>query len=240
MNALVMLALLEHVSAKKDRQKRVESRNSAFDYCMLVCAIEPKHSGALNQLANHYFHTWRLLLQEEEKSKLSFRCFAVDPEHLFVQASWAEEISVHDQIRINNCASIHSIQEIIGASFQEFSTRLPDNIDVRDFVVLKLSPPIGGNFAELLHVFHLDWKELSRVEQLSQQALHNTSIPSITAESNLMLGKVAHSRGNLGLAFELYRRASKDQPDLSLALFGQAEVKLAQLLSVFFFFTLLN
>jgi hypothetical protein len=56
---MVLLALVEQATAKKDRSKRPQCHAAAFDYCTLANLLEPGNPQTLNMLANHHFHTWR-------------------------------------------------------------------------------------------------------------------------------------------------------------------------------------
>ena len=70
----------------------------------------------------------------------------------------------------------------------------------------------------------LDVKDLASVERFAHAAMIHATLPAVVAESNYILGKVAHSLRDPSLAFEFYWKALKDAPDNVLAAFGAAQI----------------
>lgn len=103
-NVLVMLALLEQINAKRDRTKRIECRNSAFEYCTIASVLEPKNSLTLNLLANHYFFSWKVLVGSKQPTDAAVKgkqhlcgAYLLDSSHvLLLDVTDAAMDSLHD------------------------------------------------------------------------------------------------------------------------------------------------
>lgn len=95
---------------------------------------------------------------------------------------------------------------------------------VSDFVVLELAASLPLCLLRQSLVTALQFRELGRVSDLARKALALSASPSLRADSHFLIGKVAHVRGNTSEAFDCYRRALKESPDLSLAAFGAAQI----------------
>lgn len=263
-DALVLMALLDHVSSNKERNKRVEYRNSAYEYCVLVNAMDPKNASALNLLANHFFHTGRKvqcgyhLWTDSGQAPLSF---LVDRQHLLVPRSIAREVSAGDVVILTRqyvIASVTNELPVDLSSFQQRNTepgtpvlcqislnRADAAATLQNFALVRLAEPLRS--ADLQAILteisrknveatqdktitlkSIEIKHYGKAEKLAKAAIANTSLPPIKAESNFILGKVAHTKRSFTHAMDFYKKALKEAPDMALAQYGLGQILFSQ------------
>jgi hypothetical protein len=118
-DVLVLLALLEQVSAQKDRSKRLECRAHAYEYCLLAREMEtstPSTMMAQNHMANHYFHTWKILIKGGD-SPCTVRMLIRDQWTVELEGDGKElDIRVNDPFKINSALFIVKKFTILGSS----------------------------------------------------------------------------------------------------------------------------
>lgn len=215
------MAMVEQATAKRDRTKRAQCHAAAYEYCSLANLVEPGNPQTLNMLANHHFHSWR---------ELQFGnggCFVVDDSHLMLPAAAVQELVVPKnllRLRGNGIAAAVFIIAAVTALPQE----AVDGADAAEYVTVEVTPRIPPAFLSSDGTpaprDNVEVKDLATVERLAHQASLRATLPASMAESNYILGKVAHSLRDANLAFDFYWKALKDAPDMALAAFGAAEV----------------
>jgi tetratricopeptide (TPR) repeat protein len=214
---MVLLALVEQATAKKDRSKRPQCHAAAFDYCTLANLLEPGNPQTLNMLANHHFHTWRAV-----EFTAGAGC-VVDEQHLMLPAQAAPELVVpRNLLRLKRDGT--NFVFTIGA----VTPTATEGADAADYVTVAVTPRIPARFLSAdggaAPCSSIEVKDLASVEKLAHQAMLRATVPALVAESNYILGKVAHSLRDATLAFDFYWKALKDAPDMTLAAFGAAEI----------------
>jgi len=221
--ALVLLSLVEQATAKKDRAKRATCHTQAFEYCSLANAVDPGNPQTLNMLANHHFHSWRTLEFN------SGGCFVVDSHHLMLPAPAAQDLVVpKNLLRIQQGPSSPASSTFIISAV----TPMPEESDGVQYVTVEVIQRIPARFLSASGTpapcATLEVKDLASVERYAHQAMLRTPLPAVLAESNYILGKVAHSLRDANLAFDFYWKALKDAPDMTLAAFGAAGILFAR------------
>lgn len=200
--ALVMLSLLEQVYAQKDKIKRIEHRNNAYEYSILASAIDPACSNALNQVANHLFYTWQVLSCDncDLRSESS------------IQLSLHHAVHVGDSIRINRSTDLVYMITAVNAIDDEHVE-----------VTLNASIPAG-----IMQITELETMEYSKVTKLAKDALANSNVAGTRSDSYYILGRVCYAQRNVTSAFQYYRKSIDENPDMMVAWFGMAEIYLSQ------------
>ena len=162
--------------------------------------------------------------------------------------SLAKEILEGDQLRFRSGSTIYFIIAVtkMGAQHSQLAWDLtglayPFAPTVRPdtFVVLKLNKPL--NSADHKRVLAdssrpqggadrlcVEVRQLGRVEKLAKEAIVHASLAAIRAESNYILGKVAHTKNILTHAFEYYKRSVKEVPDMVLSLLHLGQIHLSR------------
>lgn len=229
---LVLMALLELVQAKKDRTKRAECHRKAWEYSVLAHALDPGNALALNLLAHHYFFSWKPIVCNRDVYAYSDRCIVVRG------ASALDVLVAGNQLRLNKDAAltytITAVQFPINESepgvvaemrqmFIEATGSEPPPA-AEELVLVELGSQLSARVASGASIAALEVKELVSVETFASQALQCTSLPVVRAESNYLLGKVAHIQRNINLADACYFRALQDAPDMAVAAFGAAQI----------------
>jgi len=199
--ALVMLALIEIVSAQKGAVSRKEKHRNAFDYCILALQLDSTCSQALNIIANHYFHTWQAIGDGIYRSS---------SKQLIV--SGAAQFTVHDNDPL-------LVDGKFPCKAKEVRTINQDDI----LIILDVELP--GQFRE--KKFSVETKAYSQVRSLAQKALENSDIAKVQADSLYFLGRLCHAQGNYSAALEYYGRVLQLVPDMALASFGSGQILLA-------------
>ena len=200
--SLVLLALLEQVSAQKDKQKRQIHRLNAYEYCALATAIDPSNAMGWNHMANHCFHTW------------------INVESAFCISNNTIQISLEESKEIN-AGDFLTIEKVPGYVVQ--SVQKVDDIIV---IVLEKDQYIDDSFIN--KKLSVDVKELGKVTEYAKKALSCTSILAIRSESYYIMGRVYHIQMNSEYAYECYKQACKDSPENTLAAFGLAQIYLSR------------
>jgi tetratricopeptide (TPR) repeat protein len=200
--ALVMLALLEMVSAQRDTSCRKEKRRNAFEYCILALQLDSSCSQALNVIANHYFHTWQVAGDGNHRAGTS-------------------------QIIVSGAAHL-SIQELDPLQLNgSFLCRVKDVRSVdSDDVLITLNVDLPEDLKKIK--FSVETKAYGQVRHLAQRALESSDLPKVKAESLYFLGRLSHVREEYSTALGFYGRALQFAPELSLAAFGTGQLLLAQ------------
>lgn len=193
-------------------------------------AIDHANPQALNLLANHHFHTWRSI-------EFSESCFLVDSSHLLLPRQATASLAVpKNLLRINKgaLASTYTIVATSGSAPEHLTSRQVDTLaaaglqDLGLYSLVEVTPHIPARLlprdGETATCASLDVKDLASVERFAHAAMIHASLPAVVAESNYILGKVAHSLRDPSLAFEFYWKALKDAPDNVLAAFGAAQI----------------
>lgn len=238
-----MLALIEQESSKKDRAKRIEYRTRAFEYSVLANELDPNNSQSLILLANHHFHSWRTITFESG-------CYIVDSIHLLIPFEAVQDcVAPNNQLKINNIekandtdtstALIYTIVAIY--SHDQFGDVLIQQlqkvivgINLSQFVVIQISTSIpekllnNNSKTAFTPITLIEIKDLARVKLFAEKAIALTNLPTIMAEGNYILGKVAHTLKDAGEAFDYYWKALKDAPEMALAAFGAAQILMSK------------
>lgn len=236
----MLLALVEQVTAKKDRAKRQQCHAQALEltyvhafllltwtlitdrsfhvllhYRMIASPVDPTNAQALNILANHHFHSWRSI-------EFNGSCQLLDASHVLVPATAAPELVAPRNLLRFGTGDVASAFIIV--SVEPFAGDGATS-EGADYSIVELSPSIPQRLlAQSAVCSSLDIKDLARVERLAHQAMVHATLPALIAESNYILGKVAHSLRDANLAFDFYWKALKDAPDMVLAAFGAAQI----------------
>jgi tetratricopeptide (TPR) repeat protein len=204
-NQLVLWALLNLVKARKDRGNRQALRQTAFEFAYLAHSVDPFNASALNLLANHRFHVWLPYSIPEG-------CAWIREDALLVSADAATfGLRQGNQVRFANLPRSFTIQNVTGSA------------SCGDWEV-QLSPLASGLKTYPAPVSEFEVKPLHEVIDFAQRALALSALAMIRAESYYILGKVAHAQGDTKSAFEFYREALVEAPDMALAAFGAAQI----------------
>ena len=252
-DALVQMALLEQVAAQKDRDrsKRLEYRAHAHEYCLLAAAMDssvPSTLMAMNHVANHCFHTWKILVGkgdvggrarvtgpwelQVELSQSDYRELLIrekDPVRVRLSSGSQQLFAVQSTTAVLLAASVPqqqqastatSVQEPAGGALLVTIT-LTGDTPLKDH---SSSSSSDGNGTDIT----VDVKECYRAYQYAQDVLKKTSIAGVKAESCYIIGRFYHSQGKFVDAMEYYREALKLRPDLVLAMFNFAQILLSR------------
>lgn len=200
--ALVMLALLEMVSAQRDTSYRTEKRRNAFEYCILALQLDSTCSQALNIIANHYFHTWQVVGDGNHRAGTN-------------------------QIVVSGAANL-SIQELDPVQLNgSFLCRVKDIRYVdSDDVLITLNVDLPEDLKKIK--FSVETKAYGQVRHLAQRALESAELPKVKADSLYFLGRLCHAQDEYTTALDYYGRALQFSPEMSLAAFGTGQLLLAQ------------
>lgn len=228
MNQLVLHALLELADAKKDRIQRVTLRQKAHEYLYLANKIDNSNPSTLVLLANHDFHSWRVVALEPKGYLLS-------AEKILVPFSgYSEVFEMGNQIKLklsdSSPSSTHLIlnrREVQTQDYPSLVEHLPPNTS---YYEIKFSHPLrpSAYYEYPISVSHLDVKNLKAVVDAAAAALSFTNLPALKAECHYILGKVQHLHGNLAPAFDLYSKALQYASDFAPAAFGAAQIYFAR------------
>ncbi len=231
---LLMKALLEQTGCKqKDRVKSAVPHNMAGEYCKIANAIAPNNSVALNMLANFTFLSWKTvafraggaLLQENNGILTAKEAFAGLQVGDLVHFNGTAREFLITGLAVGGTAAEADVQQVLRAT----------GVSASELVLVRVSCISGQDVFPTLWSEHagrplesVQVKELGRAAQLASDALHHTSLPAVRAESHLLLGRVLHTQGDCNEAFEYYRKAFREAPDLTLAVFGAAQILLSR------------
>lgn len=182
---------------------------------MIASAVDPTNAQALNILANHHFHSWRSI-------EFNGSCQLLDTSHVLLPSSVAPELIVPRNLLRFGQSDVAS--SFIIVSVEPF-TGDNSSSEQAEYSIVGLSSPIPQRLlAQSTTCSAVDIKDLASVERLAHQAMIHATQPALIAESNYILGKVAHSLRDANLAFDFYWKALKDAPDMVLAAFGAAQI----------------
>ena len=222
------MALVEQATAKKDRVKRTQCHAHAYEYCSIAHMVNPSNPQVLNLLASHHFHSWRAV----EFSVGG--CLVASATQILVPVQAAPELLVPQnllRLRGLDASTVYTITAVYRVEGDlltaETVALLSGRVSEQELVVLEVSPRISQQVlsaSALSPCTALEIKDLASVERFAHQAILHASLPAIVAESNYILGKVAHSLRDSNLAFDFYWKALKDAPDMTLAAFGAAQI----------------
>lgn len=239
-DVLVLLALLEQVAAQKDRSKRTECRAHAYEYCLLATAMEtsvPSTMMAMNQMANHCFHTWKLVVKGGELSTVGIENATA---HVVVIGAWQVELELsrsdfkelflqaNDPIKIGS--SVFSVNVL--TAMEPLPSTLTSDIKERILITLVGKKPLEeqlfGTSSKENSYLKVEIKEFGRVFSLATEVYKKTTVNAVKAESIYILGRIYHAQNNIAPAIEYYKEAYRFCPDLALAIFGHAQIMLSK------------
>ena len=252
-DALVQMALLEQVAAQKDRDRsrRQEYRAHAHEYCLLAAAMDasvPSTLMAMNHVANHCFHTWKILVG---KGDVGGRAKVAGPWELQVELSQSDYrellIREKDPVRVRIASGSPQLFAVQSTT----AVLLPSSAQQQTSSVGSVQDPAGGALLVTITLsgdtplkdhsssssssnngsgtdITVDVKECYRAYQYAQDVLKKTSIAGVKAESCYIIGRFYHSQGKFGDAMEYYKEALKLRPDLVLAMFNFAQILLSR------------
>jgi tetratricopeptide (TPR) repeat protein len=239
-DVLVLLALLEQVAAQKDKSKRTECRAHAYEYCLLATAMEtsvPSTMMAMNQMANHCFHTWKLVVKGGESL-----IDGIDSgnAHVVVVGAWQIELELSRSdfkelfLQANDPIKVGSAVFSVNTLTSLEPLPLTSTSDVRERILIALvgkSPleeQLIGLSSKENSFLKVEVKEFGRVFSLATEVYKKTTVNAVKAESIYILGRIYHAQNNIAPAIEYYKEAYRFCPDLALAIFGHAQIMLSK------------
>lgn len=216
---LVLLALIDQAIAKSDRSaKLTQSVNSAFEYCMVASAIEPHNSSVLNLLANHYFQNWTPVPADNVS--------IVDETHLLMPKLVAILFQKGDEIRLNADNKFTGVIASILVNDDDTATQALVELKAEHGHRATSCHPFLPSVASTITCVEI--KELGRVQSFAEEALKHTSFGGIKADSLYILGKVQHSKGNIGAALGYYKSSQRESPEMTLSTFAIGQILVAE------------
>lgn len=223
----MILTLLEHIQAKTDRSNRIKHRTHALEYCTLAAAIDPKNANVLNQLANHYFHSWKVLVASDVASEM---VFVLNENHLALHRRCATSSSPGDHFRINGLSVNFVLLEVLE---ERLLIRFSDQLQAlggvpTDYTVYRFKNSFSKYQLIQSTVTALETKELAMAERYAAEAIKCTMLSVIKAESYFIIGKINHIRRNPEAALEYYRLSLQENSDMILAAYGAAQILLSK------------
>lgn len=228
---LVLLALLEQVAAQKDRSRRLECRAHAYEYCLLAREMEtsiPSTMMAQIHMANHYFHTWKIIIRGGGSSQdEAVRMLIIDPWQIELEGDAKElDIRVTDPIKIGTALFMVKNVTTLDSSNTVLGSR------ERILITLAGKRPLDGSMIgmrsdETLSV-KVEVKQYGLVHTLATDVMKKTTVMAVKAESIYIIGRLFHAQNNIASAIEYYKVAYRICPDLALAVFGHAQIMLSK------------
>ena len=233
-DALVQMALLEQVAAQKerDRAKRIEHRAHAHDYCSLAAAMEtsvPSTLMALNHVANHCFHTWKILVGKGSRGGTVAVTSPWEVRLEISQSDYRElSISENDPVRVGTPSgtqefTIKSLGAVLVSSGDVGAVHV--TFTLAGCAPLKEQLSSSGSPRDEMTV---EVKEWHRAFKCAQDVLGKTSITGVRAESLYIIGRYYHAQTNISTAMEFYRESLRLRPDFVLAMFNFAQILLSR------------
>lgn len=216
--------MLELIQARKDKNSRIISRQSSYEYLYLAHQIDGTNPLVLNLLANHSFHSWKRI----NLSEMDFEMMIVEDTKLTISKQAVEYLQqlsgileIGNQLRFNGMFPSKSTVHLI-VSIKE------SVVSGNDLLEITYTPSLSGSLNSRLKfplsVSEFEIKNLKQVVDDASKSLLHTSLPLIRTESYYLLGKVAHTQGNSSQAYDFYRLALKESPENVLAAFGAAQI----------------
>jgi tetratricopeptide (TPR) repeat protein len=234
-DALVQMALLEQVAAQKerDRTKRLEHRAHAHDYCSLAAAMEtsvPSTLMALNHVANHCFHTWKILVGKGSRGGTVSVTSPWEVRLEISQGDYRElAISENDPVRVGTPAGT---QEFTVKSLGAVLVSSGEVGAVHVTLTLAGGAPLqeqhASSFGSPRDDVTVEVKEWHRAFKCAQDVLAKTSIAGVRAESLYIIGRYYHAQKIVTTAMEFYRESLRLRPDFVLAMFNFAQILLSR------------
>jgi tetratricopeptide (TPR) repeat protein len=225
---LVLLALLEQVAAQKDRSKRLECRAHAYEYCLLAREMEtsiPSTMMAQNHMANHYFHTWKIVIKGDD-GPAEVRMLIRDQWQVELEGDAKElDIRVSDPFKIN--AALFTVKNISTLGSSKVSSGHTDRILISLSGKRPIDSTLIGRSSESCSM-KVEVKQFGLVQTLATDVMKKTTVTAVKAESIYIIGRLFHAQNNIASAMEYYKVAHRLCPDLSLAVFGHAQILLAK------------
>ena len=210
-DALILMALTRRVEAMKDKVLRKEYRLDAHDLCKLADYIGDRTMAANNLIANHIFHTWKLIDTNGEVQD--------DLNSIIVQGNNTEikagtDNKAGDDIQIDRLYTI-SVDEV--------------QVD-GDHTILHLEES-NEELKEYLrnnkHV-KIEAKLLQKVQSIATHCAKESQNDGSKSESFYILGRLYHHQGNYKFAEKLYKKAVSLNKDMVLANFGLGQILFAR------------
>jgi tetratricopeptide (TPR) repeat protein len=224
----VLLALLEQVAAQKDRSKRLECRAHAYEYCLLAREMEtsiPSTMMAQNHMANHYFHTWKIVVKGDD-GPAEVRMLIRDQWQVELEGDAKElDIRVSDPFKIN--AALFTVKNISTLGSSRGSSGHTDRILISLSGKRPIDSALIGQSSESCSM-KVEVKQFGLVQTLATDVMKKTTVTAVKAESIYIIGRLFHAQNNIASAMEYYKVAHRLCPDLSLAVFGHAQILLAK------------
>lgn len=230
---LVLLALLEHVAAQKDRSKRLECRAHAYEYCLLAREMEtsiPSTMMAQIHMANHYFHTWKIIIRGGDVSvhtEEAVRMLIVDPWQVELEGDSKElDIRVADPVKIG--LTLFTVKSVttVDSSISAIGSK------ERILITLVGKKPLDGSMigmrSEENPSIKVEVKQYGLVLTLATDVMKKTTVSAVKAESIYIIGRLFHAQNNTASAIEYYKVAYRICPNLALAMFGHAQIMLSK------------
>ena len=230
-DVLVLLALLEQVAAQKDRSKRLECRAHAYEYCLLAREMEtsvPSTMMAQNHMANHYFHTWKIVIRGGEGyDDANVRMHVIDQWQIELEGDAKDlDIRVIDPIKIGS--ALFTVKTVAALESTSSDSRRRDRILITLAGKKPLHDSIIGMRSEDNPSLKVEVKQYGLVHTLATDVMKKTTISAVKAESIYIIGRTYHAQNNIVSAIEYYKVAYRIDPDLALAMFGHAQILLSK------------
>lgn len=203
-NALVMKSILLQIESQKiDRTKRINCRLQAFENCVLASTIDSNCSTAFIQMANHIFHTWKLISDSNDSI---FRI--VSDFKFMISTNNAVSLTVGNIIRLNGITNTYIVKNVEAA---------PDGMHS----IIEIDKPVLTHISELNS---LECRDLNEVVRLVESLISSNSNNKVQSEGYYILGKVRHIQGNIEDALINYLQSLQNSDDMILAAFGAAQI----------------
>jgi tetratricopeptide (TPR) repeat protein len=204
------------VGVSADHQKRLESRLNAYEYCMLVHAMDPTNSMALVHMANHCSHTWKLISGAPNNTVVRL---LPDRKSITLRREDTKDLAPGDQIRVNFEPTLYTVAHI--------DTKTADSHDI---VTIVLDAPVEGGASdenENENAISVEAREFGRALRLAAEAYQLTADAELRAEAYYIMGKVNHMQGRADKALACYRK-SLAESEFMLSAFGAAQIQLSR------------
>lgn len=228
-DVLVLLALLEQVSAQKDRSKRLECRAHAYEYCLLAREMEtstPSTMMAQNHMANHYFHTWKILIKGGD-SPGTVRMLIRDQWTVELEGDGKEvDIRANDPFKINS--ALFTVKKVVALGSSSSLTGTTERTLISLSGKKGIDIALVGLSSDSSSFLKVEVKQYGLVQTLAADVVKKSTVNAVKAESIYIIGRLFHAQNNIASAMEYYKVAYRICPELSLAVFGHAQIMLSK------------